>query len=105
MQLTSESSGEHTRMHTNQEVLGSIMNWEADMSLVEQIVQQVSSLPPEKQSEVLDFITFLQQCAGQFHAPHQLSLKQHPAFGAWKHRDLDAIGYQHRLRAEWDPSS
>jgi hypothetical protein len=36
---------------------------EARMTLVEQIQQQLSALPPEKQSEVLDFITFLRQRA------------------------------------------
>jgi hypothetical protein len=33
------------------------------MTLVEQIQKQASKLPPEKQSEVLDFITFLQERA------------------------------------------
>ncbi|MBA4379248.1 MAG: hypothetical protein C0393_00900 [Anaerolinea sp.] len=33
------------------------------MTLLEQIEKQLSILPPEKQSEVLDFITFLQQRA------------------------------------------
>ncbi len=31
------------------------------MILTEQIQQQLSALPPEKQSEVLDFIAFLQE--------------------------------------------
>lgn len=31
------------------------------MTLLEQIEKQLNILPPEKQSEVLDFITFLQQ--------------------------------------------
>jgi hypothetical protein len=31
------------------------------MTLLEQIKEQVSALPPEKQAEVLDFIAFLQQ--------------------------------------------
>jgi len=31
------------------------------MTLLEQIEKQLRSLPPEKQVEVLDFITFLQQ--------------------------------------------
>jgi hypothetical protein len=31
------------------------------MTLLEQIEKEVRVLPPEKQSEVLDFITFLQQ--------------------------------------------
>ena len=33
------------------------------MTLLEQIEKQLSALPPEKQSEVLDFIVFLQQRA------------------------------------------
>ena len=33
------------------------------MTLLEQIEKQLSTLPPEKQSEVLDFIEFLQQRA------------------------------------------
>ncbi len=33
------------------------------MTLMEQIEKQLSVLPPEKQSEVLDFITFLQERA------------------------------------------
>ncbi len=33
------------------------------MTLLEQIEKQLSALPPEKQSEVLDFIAFLQQRA------------------------------------------
>lgn len=31
------------------------------MALIEQIEQQLTTLPPEKQNEVLDFILFLQQ--------------------------------------------
>ena len=33
------------------------------MTLAEQIQQQLSTLPPEKQTEVLDFITFLKNQA------------------------------------------
>ncbi len=33
------------------------------MTLTEQIQKQLNKLPPEKQSEVLDFITFLQERA------------------------------------------
>ena len=33
------------------------------MTLLEQIEKRLSALPPEKQNEVLDFITFLQQRA------------------------------------------
>ena len=31
------------------------------MTLAEQIQQQLKTLPPDKQNEVLDFVTFLQQ--------------------------------------------
>lgn len=31
------------------------------MTLTEQIQKQLSTLPPEKQSQVLDFVTFLQE--------------------------------------------
>jgi hypothetical protein len=34
---------------------------EALMALTEQIQKQLGALPPEKQSEVLDFVTFLQE--------------------------------------------
>jgi len=37
------------------------------VTLLEQIEKQLSILPPEKQNEVLDFITFLQQRAQSAH--------------------------------------
>lgn len=71
------------------------------MSLLEQIEKQLSALPPEKQSEVLDFIAFLQQRAEKSKPETRRSLKAHPAFGSWKHRNLDALEFQRNLRAEW----
>jgi len=71
------------------------------MTLLEQIEKQLRVLPPEKQAEVLDFITFLQQRAGVSASTKQRSLKKHAAFGSWKHRKIDAIKYQQDLRAEW----
>jgi hypothetical protein len=62
----------------------------------------LETLPPEKQSEVLDFIAFLHQQAGLSHPAKRRSLKQHPAFGSWKDRNIDAVNYQQTLRAEWD---
>ncbi len=73
------------------------------MSPVEQIQQQLLHLPPDKQSEVLDFISFLQQ--QQAVAQQRLknrSLRKHPAFGAWRGRQIAALDYQHKLRAEWE---
>ena len=72
------------------------------MTLLEQIEKQLSVLPPEKQSEVLDFIAFLQQRANALQpAVKSRSLKKHAAFGSWKNRKIDAIQFQQNLRAEW----
>ena len=71
------------------------------MTLLEQIEKQLSVLPPEKQSEVLDFIAFLQQRANALPPVKQRSLKKHTAYGSWKNRKIDAIQYQQNLRAEW----
>ena len=40
------------------------------MTLAEQIQKQLGELPPEKQSEVLDFVTFLR---GQMQATHSVA--------------------------------
>ena len=73
------------------------------MTQMEQIQHQLRQLPPDKQSEVLDFVSFLQQ---QLTAvPQSLkrsSLRQHPAFGSWRSRRVDALDYQRLLRSEWD---
>jgi hypothetical protein len=68
------------------------------MTLLEQIEKEIRVLPPEKQAEVLDFITFLQQRAGVSQLGKHRSLKQHPAFGSWRHRKIDAVKYQQNLR-------
>ena len=72
------------------------------MTLIEQIQHQVSKLPPEKQSEVLDFVTFLRDRLERPAKPARLSLSKHPAFGLWKGREVDSIVYQQNLRSEWD---
>jgi hypothetical protein len=72
------------------------------MTLTEQIQKQLSVLPPEKQSEVLDFITFLQQRSSPSSPSRQRPLKKHAAFGSWKNRAVDAVEFQRSLRAEWD---
>lgn len=73
------------------------------MSLLDEIRDRLRQLPPEKQSEVLDFVTFLQQKQADAPqpAPKRL-LRQHPAFGSWRGRNIDALRYQQALRAEWD---
>jgi hypothetical protein len=71
------------------------------MTLLEQIEKQLTALPPEKQSEVLDFIVFLGQRVANSQPIKQRSLKEHAAFGSWKNRKIDAVKYQQDLRAEW----
>ena len=73
------------------------------MTLMEQIENQLRKLPPEKQSEVLDFVTFIQQRAALPSQPAKRhSLRKHPAFGSWRGRSIDALEYEQTLRAEWD---
>ena len=71
------------------------------MTLLEEIQLLLKNLPPEKQSEALDFIKFLYQRVGGSQPAKQISLKKHPAFGLWKSRKIDAVNYQQNLRAEW----
>jgi hypothetical protein len=77
-----------------------VVGKEFAMTLIEQIQQQVNLLPPEKQSEVLDFVTFLRERRAMPAKPR--ALRQHPAFGAWRGRNIDALQYEQALRAEWD---
>ena len=72
------------------------------MTLLEQIQRQVSKLPPERQSEVLDFVTFLRGRLEKPAKPARLALSKHPAFGIWKGREVDSIVYQQNLGCEWD---
>ena len=72
------------------------------MTLLEEIQLRLKRLPPEKQSEVLDFIEFLYQRVGISQPVKRLSLKKHAAFGTWKKRNIDAVKYQQSLRADWD---
>ena len=51
----------------------------------ESILRQISSLPPEKQREVLDFIAFLQEKGSTFKRPRK-SLKKEPFIGMWQGR-------------------
>ena len=73
------------------------------MSPIEQIQDQLQKLSLEKQGEVLAYVTFLQQqqTAAQAHAARS-PLHQHPAFGSWGARKVDALHYQQTLRSEWD---
>ncbi len=72
------------------------------MTLLEQIQQELRKLPPEKQHEVLDFVTFLQRRISTTMPAGKRSLRQHPAFGTWRNRHIDALEYEQSLRAEWN---
>ena len=52
------------------------------MTLAEQIQKYVNQLPPEKQSEVLDFVAFLQKKATASQPAMKHSLRKHPSFGS-----------------------
>ncbi|MBK9005524.1 MAG: DUF2281 domain-containing protein [Anaerolineae bacterium] len=70
------------------------------MTLHEQIQEQIAKLSPEKQNEVMDFISFLQQQSPTRASRKRQSLKKHPAFGSWRGRKINALTYQNTLRAE-----
>ena len=72
------------------------------MTLLEQIQSQLTDLPPEKQIEVLDFVAFLRERMASQRPASARALRQHPAFGSWRGRGLDALAYEQRLRTEWD---
>ena len=73
------------------------------MTLLEQIQDQLRQLPSEKQSEVLDFVSFLQQrLTAAPQSAKQRSLRKHPAFGSWRGRKVDALKCQQNLRSEWN---
>ncbi len=73
------------------------------MGQMEQIQEQLRGLPPDKQREVLDFVSFLRQQESAAQGPLKPhSLRQHPAFGSWQGRNVDGLDYQHALRSEWD---
>jgi len=74
------------------------------MTLLEQIEKTLNILPPDKQKESLDFIEFLYQQADVSKPAKPRSLKNHAAFGSWKHRKVNAVKYQHDLRSEWEAS-
>ena len=72
------------------------------MTLAEKIQKYVTLLPPEKQIEVLDFVTFLQKRVDEFKPSMRRSLHKHPAFGSWRERKIDALAYEQTIRSEWD---
>jgi hypothetical protein len=76
------------------------------MTIVEQDQKEVSDLPAEKQTEVLDFITFLRLRLSnkKEKSPKRNSLSRRPAFGSWKQRQIDALAYEQTLRSDLDKS-
>ena len=71
------------------------------MTLLEKIQKELILLPLEKQGEALDFILFLQQRSIAKPQKKQ-PLRNHPAFGSWRGRNIDALKYQSDIRSEWD---
>ena len=75
------------------------------MTVLEALQQQVKQLPPAQQLEVLDFAEFLRQRLSHQGPDQPRSLRRHPAFGAWRKRQIDALQYEQALRAEWEEQS
>ncbi|MCW5875635.1 MAG: hypothetical protein KIS85_02015 [Anaerolineales bacterium] len=73
------------------------------MTLFDEIQEQVRKLPRDKQKQVLAFAKTLGQIQPKM--PAKGSLKQHPVFGSWAGRNIDALEYQKALRTEWDHRS
>jgi hypothetical protein len=71
------------------------------MTLLEHIQKELQLLPPEKQSEALDFILSLQKQNSIKKPRTKVSIRQHPAYGSWRGRNIDAIKYQQDIRSEW----
>jgi len=85
------------------EARGDSREQERVMTLPELIQEHLFRLSPEKQREVLDFVTFLERNESRGERTIQtLGLRQSPAFGLWKSRNVDALAYEQALRAEWD---
>jgi hypothetical protein len=66
----------------------------SDMTIAEQIQRYVNQLPPERQTEVLDFVAFLQKQVATSQPAKQHTLREHPAFGSWRNRKIDALAYE-----------
>lgn len=74
------------------------------MTLLEQLQKELLRLPAEKQGEALDFILSLQKRSSA-KARKKTSIRQHPAYGSWRGRKIDALDYQRNIRSEWDHRS
>ena len=71
------------------------------MTLIEKIQKELLHLTPEKLSEAFDFILFIQHLS-DVKPTKKISLRNHPAFGSWQGRNIDALHYQQAIRSEWD---
>jgi len=78
------------------------MTTPTESALLERIQRQLRSLPPEKQREVLNFILALRRGMSTKWPVGSRRLRDHPAFGSWRDRNIDALSYQQNLRTEWD---
>jgi hypothetical protein len=78
---------------------------------VERVFQAAQQLSPAEQLELIQVIS---QALRRTVAKSEMetnrtaqedglrTLRQHPAFGAWRERQIDALEYEQALRAEWD---
>lgn len=77
---------------------------------VERVFQAAQQLSPTEQLELIQAISqALRRTVAKSEMETNLtaqesgrSLRQHPAFGVWRDRQIDALEYEQALRAEWD---
>ena len=68
------------------------------MTLLDEIQKHIRKLPREKQKKVLDFARDLEKQASSKPPAKRGALRQHPAFGSWSARKIDALNYRRSLR-------
>ena len=78
---------------------------------VERVFQAAQQLSPTEQLELIQVIS---QALRRTVAKSEIdasrtapqvqagSLRQHPAFGAWRDRQINALDYEQSLREEWE---
>jgi hypothetical protein len=74
---------------------------------IQQIVQDISSLPPEAQKQVSDFVAFLKSRypAAHVKSARRIKLSKEPFIGMWKDREdmRDSVEWVRQLRrSQWE---
>lgn len=83
-------------------MLPSSYNYNArDMrTIIELPEEQIAALKRLSERSKLPRAALVRQAVAEFLLQHQ-GESETEAFGVWKHRELDSLDYQRRLREEW----